>query len=189
MHVLKRSFITGIAICVFGCARADKPAYTNPVLTTTGEYVAVADPFVYKHEGTYYLTGTTVQDAGFDYYTSTDLAVWEYQGSLFRKSSGHYGVAGFWAPEVKYYKGKFYLTYCALDAEKQRLLTSIAVSDTPNGPFRELHTPWFDLGYSVIDSHIFVDDDPDQTPYLFFSKNGMQDGYSYGINYVARLRP
>ena len=190
---MKRLFllIAFLSVCT---AYAKKPAsrtYTNPVKTVQGEMIRIADPFVYEHDGTYYMTGTTAsaESAGFDYYTSKDLMTWEYRGPLFRKGPDHFGVAAFWAPEVRYYKGKFYMTYSALDAKRGVLLSCLAVSDTPQGPFKELYTPWFDLGYSAIDCDIFVDDDKDRTPYLFFSKNGNQDGYGYGENYVVQLKP
>ena len=62
---------------------------------------------------------------------------------------------------------------------------ALAVSDTPAGPYTDLHAPWFDFGYSAIDGHIFVDDDG--KPYLYFSRNGVQDGYSFGIIYGVAL--
>ena len=79
----------------------------------------------------------------------------------------------FWAPEVKYYKGKFYLAYSSMDPESGLLLPALAVSDAPGGPFREMYAPWFNLGHSAIDCHIFVDDDG--APYLYFSKNGINE--------------
>lgn len=196
--MLKRRkwFISFIGLLLFilflpfvGVAKAPK-TYTNPVRTIEGDVVRIADPFVYKHKKVYYLVGTTAaaESAGFDYYTSTDMVVWKYAGPLFRKAEGHFGVGAFWAPEVEYYKGKFYMTYSCLDAKRGILLSCLAVSDTPEGPFKELYTPWFDLGYSAIDCHIFVDDDKARTPYLYFSKNGNQDGYGYGENYVVALK-
>ncbi len=166
--------------------------YTNPVKTSDGKPILLADPFVYEHKGTYYMTGTTANGfdyEGFDYYTSKDLITWEFKGALFRKTKQHFGAGAFWAPEVKFYKGKFYMTYSCLDAQKGILLSCLAVSDTPNGPFQELYSPWFDLGYSAIDCHIFVDNDKNQTPYLYFSKNGNQDGYTYGEIYGVKLKP
>lgn len=59
------------------------------------------------------------------------------------------------------------------------------MSDRPEGPYKDLYAPWFDPGYSVIDADIFVD--TDATPYLYFSRNGSQDGYSYGIVYGVKL--
>lgn len=161
--------------------------YTNPVRTTDGKPLAVADPFVYSHNGVYYLTGTT-GDAGFAYYTSTDLLTWKYGGLLYRIPEGHAGDSSFWAPEVKQYAGKFYLTYSCAMPERGRMLTCMAVSDSPEGPFRDLYVPWFDFGYAAIDGHIFVDDDG--TPYLYYSKNGSIDGkVATGEIYVVRLAP
>ncbi|MDD3107960.1 MAG: glycoside hydrolase family 43 protein, partial [Alistipes sp.] len=148
----------------------------------------IADPFVYQHQGVYYMTGTTAsaEDQGFDYYTSTDLVTWKFCGALFRKGADHFGTGAFWAPEVKYYRGRFYMTYSCLDPKQGKLRSCLAVSDRPQGPFEELYTPWFDLGYSAIDCHIFVD--KDRTPYLYFSKNGAEKGYACGENYVVQLQ-
>ena len=91
-----------LAPATHGSARnpeSEKDTYTNPVRTTDGEVLQVADPFVYEYKGTYYMTGTTAGDCGFDYYTSKDLVTWEYGGPLFRKSAGHFGAGAFWAPE------------------------------------------------------------------------------------------
>lgn len=161
--------------------------YTNPLKTVEGDTLRFGDPFMYKYGDTYYLTGTTAENC-FDYYTSKDMVTWKYGGPLYRKSENHFGAGAFWAPEVEYYKGKFYLTYSCLDAKRGLLLSCLAVSDTPDGPFKDLYTPWFDLNHSAIDCHIFVDDDKEQTPYLYFSKNGNQDGYAYGENYVVELK-
>ena len=180
------SAIITLALCV-GCR--EKISYTNPLTTEDGKVVRIADPFIYHHEGMYYLTGTTKNGElnMFEYFTSPDMVTWSAGGILFKPAEGHIGTAAFWAPEVKYYKGKFYLTYSCLDKQKGRLLSCLAVSETPEGPFKELYTPWFDLGHSAIDCHIFVDDDAAKTPYLYYSKNGNQDGYSFGTNYVVEL--
>lgn len=178
-------FVTLIAL--MGCK--EKITYTNPLKLADGSAIHIADPFIYHHEGTFYLTGTTQNGElnSFEYFYSEDMVNWEEGGMLFTPAEDHFGKAAFWAPEVEYYKGRFYLTYSCLDAEKGLLLSCLAVSDTPNGPFKELYTPWFNLGHSAIDCHIFVDDDPAQTPYLYFSKNGSKDGYAFGENYVVEL--
>jgi len=192
---MRRFYVVSLlSLCVFlfNCnqldAKSSKKTYTNPVKTTDGKEINVADPFVYKHNNIYYLTGTTTlpDGEGFAYYTSTDLITWEYKGELYRKPANHIGSFGFWAPEVKYYKGKFYLTYSCYVKERDLMLTCLAVSEKPNGPFVDLYTPWFDLGYSAIDADIFVDDDG--TPYIYFSKNGTQNKLATGELYVAKLK-
>ena len=37
-----------------------RQGYTNPVRDSNGDMVRVADPFVYRHGGVYYLIGTTL---------------------------------------------------------------------------------------------------------------------------------
>ncbi len=147
----------------------------------------MGDPFVLKHEGHYYLFGTTDPGMGFRCYTSTNLVDWQEHGFAYRRDETSWGAPPYWAPEVVPYQGKFYMTYSAGHPERGRLLTALAVSDRPEGPYQDLHAPWFDQGCSAIDAHIFVDDDGQ--PYVFFSKNGMQDGYSFGIIYGAQLQP
>lgn len=113
---------------------------------------------------------------------------WRFGGTLYRRPADHFGTDCFWAPEVKYYRGRFYMTYSCADPARGILLTCLAASDTPDGPFRDLHTPWFAPEYSAIDCHIFVDDDERETPYLYYSCNGHRDGYAFGEIYAARLK-
>ena len=68
----------------------------------------------------------------------------------------------------------------------QLLYERFGSDEKPGGPFIDLYTPWFDLGYSAIDADIFVDDDG--TPYVYFSKNGMQDTLATGELYGVKLK-
>lgn len=171
-----------------GASGVREPAantYTNPVGDPP---VRMGDPFAFRYGAKYYLMGTTASNTGFHCYESADLVNWKLIGWAWRKTDDGWAQKAFWAPEVKFYRGKFYMTYSGLvrGSDPGKLLMGLAVSDTPEGPYRDLHAPWFDLGYSTIDGHIFVDDD--ETPYLYFSRNGSQDGYSFGINYGVRLK-
>ena len=83
-------FITIICFAWIQCSQPDQYV-TAPLKTTDGRFIGLGDPFVYQHEGTYYMTGTSVPDSGFNYYTSTDLITWEFRGALFRPSENHYG--------------------------------------------------------------------------------------------------
>lgn len=169
-------------------AKVTERTYTNPLKTTDGKEIDVADPFVFEYKGIYYLTGTTTlpDGEGFAYYISPDLITWEYKGALYRKPANSAGTNAFWAPEVRYYEGKFYLTYSCNIPSRRLLLTCLAVSEKPDGPFKDIYTPWFDLGYSAIDANIFIDDDG--SPFVYFSKNESKDGLGTGELYVARLK-
>lgn len=158
--------------------------YTNPVGATP---LHVGDPFVLQHDGQYYLFGTNAPNKGFKCLVSKDLVSWQEKGWAYRQTPQSWARSHYWAPEVKQYRGRFYMTYSALNkaGNPPRLLIALAVSDRPEGPYEDLHAPWFDFGYSAIDGHIFVDDDG--KPYLYFSRNGVQDGYSFGVNYGVAL--
>lgn len=161
--------------------------YCNPLKTAENKPVSLADPFAYEYNGSYYLTGTSSDAQSFACYTSKDLITWTSAGLLYQKPKNHFGTFAFWAPEVKFYNGKFYLTYSCYNPQKKILETCLAVSEKPEGPFKDLYTPWLDLGYSVIDGDIFVDDD--NTPYLYFSKNEtISDSIGTGNLYVIRMK-
>lgn len=163
---------------------AEGQTYINPISTTP---IHMGDPFAFKSNGSYFLIGTTSPATGFLCYESKDLLTWKSAGWAWKKPDDCWATAPFWAPEVKEYRGKFYMTYSGLvpGSNPPRLLMALAVSDNPAGPYQDLHAPWFDPGYSTIDGHIFVDDDG--TPYLYFSRNGGREGYSYGCNYGVAL--
>jgi len=161
--------------------------YCNPLKTIDNKIINLADPFAYEYDGIYYLTGTSSDGQGFPCYTSKDLITWTSTGFLYQKPENHFGTFAFWAPEVKFHNKKFYLTYSCYDPQKKILKTCLAVSDNPEGPFKDFYTPWLDLGYSVIDGDIFVDND--NTPYLYFSKNETNsDSIGTGNLYVIRMK-
>ena len=124
--------------------------YTNPVCEG-------ADPFVLLHEGTYYLYSTNAAD-GYKVYTSDDMAEWTCQGYCL-KAEDVKGDRGFWAPEIIYRNGKFYMVYIANEH------LGIAVSDSPLGPFKQEEKKWLNE-LCEIDGHFFIDDDG--TVYLYF---------------------
>ena len=136
--------------------------YTNPVGETP---ISMGDPFVLQHGDRYFLFGTNAPNEGFKCLESTDLVQWTPKGWAYQETEDSWAKSHYWAPEVKEYRGKFYMTYSAMPkkADTPRLLIALAVSDKPAGPYTDLHAPWFDFGYSAIDGHIFVDDDGSPT--------------------------
>jgi beta-xylosidase len=162
--------------------------YENPV----GGSIRMGDPFVLRTGNSYYLYGTTAGD-GFKCWRSEDLVNWEPLGYAYRRNGQSWGKSSYWAPEVIRYRGKFYMTYsCQQNIESETHIPykiCLAVSDKPGGPFKDLHAPWFDIGWSCIDGNIFEDDDG--TPYLYFNKVGKKEpeGYLFGLIYCAKLKP
>ncbi len=160
------------------------PTYRNPLGPPA---VAVPDPHVIRHGGRYFLYGTTDPEQGFRVHVSDDLVHWKEAGWAWRDTPDNWAEPPFWAPEVFEHKGRFYFTYSGRSkgSEPARLLMGLAVADRPEGPFTDLHAPWFDPGYSTIDGHLVLHDDG--LPYLVFSRNGARDGYSYGQLYAVPL--
>ena len=175
-----------VACLVFAATSAcgpPVPTYVNPV----GDGLVMGDPFALRTPDGYRLFGTTDPREGFRCYASADLVQWREVGFAWRRGPECWATPPFWAPEVVAYAGRYYMTYSGRHPATNRLLTALAVSDAPEGPYEDLHAPWFDPGYSVIDAHVFVDDDG--RPWLYFSRNGMEGKASVGVIYGAPLRP
>ncbi len=125
-----------------------------------------ADPFLLYHEGTYYLYCTSENSRrlsepnafdtdknggdGFEVYSSTDLQNWTCHGFCLTKDRA-VGEKWFWAPEVYYYRGRFYMLYSAQEH------MAIAVADDPLGPFTAHAKTWLREDKSI-DGHLMFDD-------------------------------
>lgn len=132
-------------------------AQQNPLTDSRGIYLA--DPTVFYQHGTYYLYGTVGGDAnqGFIAYTSPDLKTWEKSekngdGYVLRKGDA-WGTAGFWAPQVFAYGGKFYMAYVANEN------IALAESSSPLGPFIQKTKSPLAAPVKQIDPFVFIDDD------------------------------
>jgi GH43 family beta-xylosidase len=125
--------------------------YLNPVYPRS-----FPDPFVIKYCGTYYAYSTGHASDGriFEVLTSTDLVNWHPQGGAMEPLTT--GEPFYWAPEVTYYNGKFYLYYSV--GNETFMTLRVAVSETPAHGFVdagvELTTQQF-----AIDAHVFRDTD------------------------------
>ncbi|HWM90238.1 MAG TPA: glycoside hydrolase family 43 protein [Thermoanaerobaculia bacterium] len=136
--------------------------YVNPVWPHS-----FPDPFVLKFRGEYwgYCTGFWTDGRCFGVIRSRDLVHWEVPeggaGAMAPLPGGH---TCYWAPEVTYENGRFYLYYSV--GNEERMEIRVAVSDNPAGPFvdsgRRLTSEPF-----AIDAHVFVDDDGSR--HLFYA--------------------
>ena len=62
-----------------------RPGYFNPLP------VEIADPSVLRHDGVYYLYGTSAPSEGFRVWSSTDLVHWEAHPLAFREVGNKLG--------------------------------------------------------------------------------------------------
>ncbi|HEX5719179.1 MAG TPA: family 43 glycosylhydrolase, partial [Thermoanaerobaculia bacterium] len=133
--------------------------YANPVWPHS-----FPDPFVLKFRGEYwgYCTGFWTDGRCFGVIRSRDLVHWEpMPGAMEPLAGGH---TCYWAPEVTYDNGRFYLYYSV--GNEERMEIRVAVSEHPAGPFvdsgRRLTSEPF-----AIDAHVFQDDDGSR--HLFYA--------------------
>ncbi len=140
--------------------------YTNPVYEAY-----LADPFVLFHEGRYYAYGTGPNaDDGrvFPVLESDDLVHWVARGGALVPPGG----VEFWAPEVAYWQGKFYLYYSARGIDGKDHGLRVAMSDSPLGPFHDVgHFLVPDQPFSI-DPHPFHDSDGQW--YLYYCRDFLQ---------------
>lgn len=136
--------------------------------------IHIRDPFVLAYEGKYYMTGTrgatvwTKQASGFDGYVSTDLENWDGPYPLFERPADFPEDKLYWAPEMHYYKGSFYIfsTLGRSDGSATKG-TWIFKSENPLGPYR-IHstgkiTP---PEWQCLDGTLYVS--KNGTPYMVF---------------------
>jgi len=125
--------------------------------------INIRDPFVLVHDQTYYMYGTRGETAftgeafGFDVYVSKDLKTWDGPIEVFRRPEGFFSKKSYWAPEVYFVDGRFFM-FATFENQKKGLGTMALVADDPCGPFK----PWSD-GYLTpeamrcLDGTLYVD--------------------------------
>ena len=161
--------------------------YTNPVFA--GQF---PDPFVLKHRGRYYAFGTTGRGRTadgriFTLLTSTNLMNWKPAGGALVPPAGAQG-ADFWAPEVVYHQGTFYMYYSmgggAIEATVGHRL-HVATSKTPQGPYQQVAVLDVPGSQFTIDAHPYLD--ADGKWYLFYARDftDSDDGYRPGTGLVV----
>jgi GH43 family beta-xylosidase len=158
--------------------------YTNPVYK--GYF---ADPFVWEYQGVYYAIGTgpaeakgemeEIADAAqtnstdelrvFPLLRSFDFLNWDFVGNALLRPDPALGD-NFWAPEVAYSEGTFYLYYSVGHEDKDHQLR-VATSNDPLGPYQDVGEPLLDPKSCpfAIDPHPFRDDDGQW--YLFYARD------------------
>ena len=131
-------------------------AFTNPVFPGV-----FADPFVLRHEGAYHAFGTGPGSEGrvFPTLRSEDFARWEPGPAALVPPEG-WEDGDYWAPEVAYREGTFFLYYSVGLGHAGHHLR-VATSDRPEGPFRDSGRPLLDPATApfAIDAHPFRDAD------------------------------
>ncbi len=103
--------------------------------------IHLRDPFVLVADGRYYLYGTrrgastkSIPWRGLDVYISSDLREWSEPIECFTRPKDFWADRDFFAPEVHYYHGAFYM-FASFRSETRLRCSQILKSSAPTGPF------------------------------------------------------
>ena len=152
--MLTLGMVAGTALPA-AAAAAPSSAATNATYYNNAS-IPAADPYVLydKESGYYYAYSTDGANKGyyFGIYRSPDLVTWEKasDGAIAKDDPNQWGSTWFWAPEVYHNEdtGLYYIFYSAMLKPELReeafgyadfgeaCKIGVAVSDTPDGPFR-----------------------------------------------------
>ena len=156
--------------------------------------IHIRDPFILTYDNKYYMYGAPGKhawngQAGFLCYTSDDLDNWSEPIQCFTPPKDFWADTNFWAPEVHYYKGRFYMFASFYRKDETRMrATQILASDSPEGPFevwsQEPVTP---NNWMCLDGTLYVEND---VPYMIFCHEWLQtvDGEMCVVELSADLK-
>jgi GH43 family beta-xylosidase len=155
--------------------------YTNPVYPDS-----FPDPFVLRHEEEFFAfcTGHSKDGRVFGVLRSKDLVKWqELSGALEELPAGLAAGALYWAPEVTFFDGTFYLYYSV--GNETLMEIRVATARSPKGPYtdsgRKLTVQDF-----AIDPHVFIDDDGSW--HLFYATDFLEYSHIGTGTVVDRMR-
>ncbi len=133
--------------------------FVNPVYPRS-----FPDPFVLKFRGEYFAYCTDFWHDGrvFGVLRSRDLVNWTEVGGALEKLNND--APFYWAPEVTYANGKFYLYYSI--GNEVLMEMRVAVSARPDGGFVDSGTKLTTEDFAI-DGHVFIDDDGQN--YFFYA--------------------
>jgi beta-xylosidase len=148
-----------------------------------------ADPFILRHEGSYYAYGTNSvdpADEAFEVLRSSDLVEWTSLGRALPVVDG-LAAEDHWAPEVVEHHGRFYM-YFSAGVEDRDHHIRVAVAERPHGPFRYTGRVLTSGVPFAIDAHPFRDDDGQW--YLYYARDvleGERVGTSLAVDRLVAM--
>jgi beta-xylosidase len=149
------------------------------------------DPFVLLYQRVYYAFGTTGAERKgdgriFTLLRSTNLVDWEELGGALTPPTSDTD-SQYWAPEVAYHGGIFFLYYAMGGKEEEKFELRVAKSPNPQGPYTDVGVKLVDCDTNrfTIDAHPFRDGDGNW--YLFYARNFLdnEDGVHPGTALVV----
>jgi hypothetical protein len=135
----------------------------NPIVQTN----YTADPAPMVHDDTVYLYTSHDEDQtvknfftmnDWRCYSSTDMVNWTDHGAVLSYKDFEWSRGDAWAGQCVYRNGKYYY-YLPVNQKNGGNAIGIAVSDSPDGPFKDAIGKPLLIGYGYIDPTVFIDDD------------------------------
>jgi len=119
---MKYLFFTGLLLFSF-LSYSQETTYRNPVIA--GDF---PDPTVIRVGDTYYAAGTSSEWAPpYRLYESKDLVNWTYLGALFKEMPA-WTIGSYWAPELFYRNGIYYVYYTARRGSDRKSFIGVATT-------------------------------------------------------------
>lgn len=137
----------------------------NPVI----RHIRTADPsaHIWEDGKVWMYTSQDMEDAtfydsmdGYHAFSSTDMVNWTDHGEVLHSKNIPWGAKGWmWAPTAIYKNNKYYLLYPhSVKGTKEDMRCGVAVSDEPEGPFKDIG--WIaGVEGQWLDPCVFTDDD------------------------------
>ena len=131
--------------------------------------IHIRDPFILPFEGKYYLFGSPGKYAwqgaeGFWCHISEDLKNWSELIKCFDIPEGFWATDNFWAPEVHYYNGRFYM-FASFIAKGHMRAVQVLASDRPEGPYEIWSCPLTPNDWMCLDGTLYTENG---VPYMIF---------------------
>ena len=158
-----------------------RPEYQNPLSPMN-----FPDPAAIRFRGEYYAyaTGESVDGRIFPIMTSPDAVHWTFRNGAMPPLPDP-AATEYWAPEVAYRDGLFYLYYAVIAFGTPEHHLRVAISDSPLGPFEDQGLNLTPDEIFAIDAHPFQDDDGQW--YLFYARDYLEPPFIGTGNAVDRL--
>ncbi len=127
---------------------SQETTYRNPVIP--GDF---PDPSVIRVAGAYYMASSSSEwGPPYRFYRSKDLINWENLGSIFRDKP-QWTMGSYWAPELFYRNGTFYVYYTARRASDRKSFIGVATTKDPEQGFTD-HGLLIEWTNEAIDAYV-----------------------------------
>lgn len=139
----------------------------------TADNINIRDPFILPFEGKYYMYAQNFPK-GFKAYVSEDLVDWSEPYEVLNFPEDFWATRNFWAPEVHFYKGSFYM-FASLYSDNRNRGTQIFKAESPLGPFKAISEyPQTPEEWMCLDGTLYMD--KNDVPYMVFCHEWLQVG-------------